>query len=133
MDKLDGFTLSLLTNDEVIGVNQDVLGRQARLIQKGDDYQVWAKDLADGSKAVGLFYTGVAEAAAKDPVKMINWGDEKPETAKLISIDFNALGLSGKQKARDLWSQQNLGTYDGHFESEVNYHGVVLVKLSAAE
>jgi len=133
MDKLDAFTLGLITNDEVIGVNQDVLGKQARLIQKGDDYQVWAKDLADGSKAVGLFYTGIAETKAKDPVKMINWGDEKPETAKLISIDFNALGLSGKQKARDLWSQQNMGTYDKRFESDVNYHGVVLVKLSAAE
>ena len=133
MDKLDNFTLGLITNDEVIGVNQDVLGHQARLVQKGDDYQIWAKDLANGSKAVGLFYTGVTEAAAKDPVKMINWGDEKPEETKLISIDFKALGLSGKQKARDLWSQQNLGTYNDHFESDVNYHGVVLVKLSALE
>ena len=133
MDKLDNFTLGLITNDEVIGVNQDVLGHQAKLVQKGDDYQIWAKDLANGSKAVGLFYTGVTEAAAKDPVKMINWGDEKPEETKLIRIDFKALGLSGKQKARDLWSQQNLGTYNDHFESDVNYHGVVLVKLSALE
>ena len=133
MDKLDNFTLGLITNDEVIGVNQDVLGHQARLVQKGDDYQIWAKDLANGSKAVGLFYTGVTEAAAKDPVKMINWGDENPKETKLISIDFKALGLSGKQKARDLWSQQNLGTYNDHFESDVNYHGVVLVKLSALE
>ena len=133
MDKLDNFTLGLITNDEVIGVNQDVLGKQAQLIQKGDDYQIWAKDLADGSKAVGLFYTGLNQAAAKDPVKMINWGDEKPEETKLINIDFKSLGLSGKQKARDLWSQQNLGTYNDHFESDVNYHGVVLVKLSALE
>ncbi len=132
MDKLDAFTLGLLTNDEVIGVNQDVLGQQARLIQKGDDFQVWAKDLADGSKAVGLFYTG-ANSSDKDPVKMINWGDEPLENNKLIEIDFKALGLSGKQVVRNLWSQQNIGTYDGRFESDVNYHGVVLVKISAAK
>lgn len=130
MDKLDNFTLGLLTNDEVIGVNQDVLGQQARLIRKGDDYQVWAKNLADGSKAVGLFYTGVAETATKDPVKMINWGDETPENSKLVGIDFVDLGLSGKFKVRNLWSQQDLGAYDRRFESDVNYHGVVLVKLT---
>jgi len=132
MDKLDAFTLGLLTNDEVIGVNQDALGKQARLIQKGDDFQVWAKDLADGSKAVGLFYTG-ATSADKDPVKMINWGDEPLENNKLIGIDFKALGLSGKQIVRNLWSQQNIGTFDGRFESDVNYHGVVLVKISTGK
>ena len=130
MDKLDAFTLGLITNDEVIGVNQDVLGKQARLIQKGDDYQVWAKDLADGSKAVGLFYTGQVAGAEKDPVKMINWGDEPLENTKLIGINFKELGITGKFKARNLWSQQNLGAYDERFESDVNYHGVVLVKLT---
>jgi alpha-galactosidase len=133
MGKLDAFTLGLITNDEVIAVNQDVLGKQAQLIQKGDDYQVWAKDMADGSKAVGLFYTGAAETTEINPVKMINWGDEIAENSKLISIDFKALGLSGKQNARNLWSQQNLGTYDDRFESVVSYHGVVLVKISAAK
>ncbi len=131
MDKLDSFTLGLLTNDEVIGVNQDVLGHQAKLVKKGSDFQVWAKNLSDGSKVVGLFYTGDTESSATDPVKMINWGDNKTEPAKLISIDFNLLGLTGKQQVRNLWSQQNIGTYDGHFETEVNFHGVGLIKLSA--
>jgi alpha-galactosidase len=133
MGKLDAFTLGLITNDEVIAVNQDVLGKQAQLIQKSDEYQVWAKDMADGSKAVGLFFTGKAETTEINPVKMINWGDEIAENSKLIGIDFNTLGLSGKQKVRNLWSQQNLGTYDDRFESDVNYHGVVLVKISPAK
>jgi alpha-galactosidase len=133
MDKLDAFTLGLITNDEVIAVNQDVLGKQARLIQKGDDYQVWAKDMADGSKAVGLFFTGTAEATEINPVKMINWGDEIAENSKLIGIDFKALSLSGKQKVRNLWSQQNMGTYNDRFESDVKYHGVVFVKISPAK
>jgi alpha-galactosidase len=130
MGKLDAFTLGLITNDEVIAVNQDVLGKQAQLIQKGDDYQVWAKDMADGSKAVGLFYTGIAETTELNPVKMINWGNEVTENSKLIGIDFKALGLSGKQKVRNLWSQQDLGTFNDRFESDVNYHGVVLMKIS---
>jgi len=133
MDKLDNFTLGLVTNDEVIGVNQDVLGRQAKLIKKGDDFQIWAKDLSDGSKAVGLFYTGDSEISANDPVKMINWGEKKAESAKLISVDFNLVGLTGKQEVRNLWSQKNLGTFDGRFETEVNFHGVGLVKLSVVK
>jgi alpha-galactosidase len=133
MDKLDNFTLGLITNDEVIGVNQDALGQQARLVKKGDDYQVWAKDLADGSKAVGLFYTGKGSTAEKDPVKMINWGDEPTESIKLIGIDFSELGLSGNYKARNLWAQQDIGIFKNRFEAEVNYHGVVLVKLQLSK
>lgn len=133
MDKLDNFTLGLVTNDEVIGVNQDVLGRQAKLIKKGDDFQIWAKDLSDGSTVVGLFYTGDTENSDTDPVKMISWGDEKSESAKLMSVDFKLLGLMGKQEVRNLWSQKNMGIYDGHYETEVNFHGVGLMKLSAVK
>lgn len=133
MDKVDDFTLNLITNDEVIGVNQDVLGKQAQLIKKGEDYQVWAKDLSDGSKVVGIFYTGVIEEGSSDPVKMINWDDEEQPEPKLISVSLTEIGLSGKQTARDLWSQQDLGIYDSVFDTEVNYHGVSLVKFSRKE
>ena len=134
MTKLDDFTLGLVTNDEVIGINQDILGKQAKLIIKSDDYQVWAKDLSDGSKVVGLFYTGGAQTVEKDPAKMINWGDgPKSDTAKLITIDFSTLGISGKQIARNLWSQKDIGSFEGKLEATVNYHGVALVKLSAAK
>jgi alpha-galactosidase len=52
MTQFDDFTLSLLTNDEVLDVNQDPLGRQAAPVA---NLEVWAKDMEDGSKAVGLF------------------------------------------------------------------------------
>src|SRR5258705_11829576 len=55
LTKLDAFTLSLLTNDEVLAVNQDPLGKQAIIVSKTDSCGVLAKDLADGSKAAGLF------------------------------------------------------------------------------
>ena len=55
IEKLDKFTLSLLSNDEVIEINQDPLGRQAYLAKKDGEGEVWVKSMEDGSKAVGLF------------------------------------------------------------------------------
>ncbi len=58
MTRLDDFTLNLLTNDEVIAVNQDALGKQAVPVYRAGGVEVWAKDLEDGSKAIGLFNRG---------------------------------------------------------------------------
>jgi alpha-galactosidase len=110
MTKLDDFTLNLLTNDEVLDVSQDPLGHQAARIAKDGSLEIWAKDLEDGSKAVGLFNRG--EDTAKATVK---WSD---------------LGVSGQQSVRDLWRQQNLGKFADQFHTEVPRHGVVLVKVT---
>ena len=113
MTRLDDFTFSLLTNDEVLEVSQDPLGRQAGRMAKSGTTEVWAKDMEDGSKAVGLFNRGEDEA----PVTA-NWAD---------------LGLTGKQTVRDLWRQKDLGQADGQFQASVPRHGVVLVKLAPAK
>jgi len=110
MTQLDDFTLGLLTNDEVIEVNQDPLGKQASRISKSGDFEIWAKELEDGSKAVGLF----------------NRGDKKAE----ISADLNQLGFTGKTTVRDLWRQKDLGKFDSQFNTMVASHGVVLVKIT---
>ena len=113
MTQLDDFTLGLLTNDEVLDVDQDSLGRQAsRLAQEGS-LQVWAKELADGSRAVGLFNTG--------------------ELVTSINATWAELGLTGKQTVRDLWRQKDLGQFDTVFSAQVAPHGVVLVKISPAK
>jgi len=109
MTKLDELTLSLLTNDEVIEIDQDPLGRQANRAAGEGDGQVWAKDMEDGSKAVGLFNTGEIEAKV-----VARWSD---------------LGIKGKQRVRDLWRQKDSGTFEGQFEAKVPRHGVVLVRL----
>jgi alpha-galactosidase len=109
MTRLDAFTLNLLENDEVLAVDQDPLGRQAARISQNGPLEVWAKDMEDGSKAVGLFNRG--HEAAKMTVK---WSD---------------LGLTGKQKVRDLWRQQDLGDFQRQFSATVPYHGVVLVRI----
>ena len=110
MTKIDPFTLSLLSNDEVIAIDQDPLGKAARRVAKQGPGEVWARDLEDGSKAVGLF----------------NRGGQPMD----VSFDWAALGLSGKQVARDLWRQKELGGFDGKFTASVPTHGVVLIKLT---
>ena len=132
LEKLDPFTLNLLTNDEVLAIDQDPLGKQATCVsQQGGDVtisgtppyghpeshqlprgQVWAKELEDGTCAVGLF----------------NLGDE-PMT---VTANFSDLKLSGKQVVRDLWRQENIGAFADKYEAIVPPHGVVLVKMTPA-
>jgi alpha-galactosidase len=107
--RLDEFTLSLLSNDEVIAVDQDALGQPGRRVAKVDDVEVWAKPMADGSVAVGLFNRG--EFAAKVEAR---WSD---------------LGRSGPQDVRDLWRQRELGTFETSFTAEVGRHGVTLIRV----
>jgi alpha-galactosidase len=113
LTKLDNFTLSILTNDEVIAIDQDSSGREAACVSKSGGLSVWAKDLADGSKAVGLFNLGDSESDV---------------TAKWVD-----LGITGKQFVRDLWRQKNLGSFENECQRRVAPHGVVLIKISSAD
>ncbi len=109
MTQLDAFTLNLLTNDEVLEVSQDPLGRQASRMQRGDLYEVWAKKMEDGSLAVGLFNRGFMTGP--------------------VTVEFKALGLTGKQRMRDLWRQKDIGTASDSFTAEIPGHGVQLIRL----
>jgi alpha-galactosidase len=114
MEKLDAFTLNLLTNDEVIAVNQDPLGKEATCAQTNGDLRIYVKELEDGSRAVGF----------------CNFGLEK---LKLSYKDFEKLGITGKQKVRDLWRQKDISTVDtktGQLPVTVPVHGVVLYKFT---
>ena len=102
----DDFVVSLLTNDEVLEVNQDPLGRAAGRVSQDGECEVWAKEMEAGSRAVGLFNRGLF------PAKVIaKWSD---------------LGLNGAQKARDLWKQQDLGDFKDQYHSTVPRHGVMV-------
>lgn len=109
---LDDFTLGLLTNDEVLEINQDSLGRQATCIARQGDIRVYAKPLEDGSWAVGLFNLGPKPAEAS-----LNWSDLK---------------LKGKQRVRNLWAQQDAGAFEDKYQAAVASHGVVLLRLFPA-
>lgn len=125
MDQVDDFTMNLLTNDEVLAVNQDMLGEQAVPLLREGGIEVWAKDLADGSKAVGIFYTG---GSSDDPVEFFAW-DEKIES-KDVKLEWKDLGLSGTHQVRDLWRQKDLGEFTDVFETKVPYHGVTLIMVN---
>lgn len=114
LTKLDDFTLSLLTNDEVIAVNQDPLGKQATVISMQGDAGVMAKDMEDGSKAAGLF----------------NPGDNGTQE---VLLKWSDLKISGPYIVRDLWRQKDLGTFTDEFKANVNKHGVVLVSIRKAK
>jgi len=127
IEQLDAFTLNLLTNDEVIEINQDPLGKHARLVKEENGVQIWLKPLEDGSYAVGLF--NIAHFG-ESPESYFHWGDEK---AIGYQFDFSKIGLQGKFKLRDVWQQKDLGTFNQSWQTEIKHHGVVLLKMSPAK
>jgi hypothetical protein len=110
LQRLDTFTLNLLTNDEVIAINQDPLGNQASQVILEGDMQVWLKNLADGNKAVGIF--NLADSTVHYP------------------FNFATAGLPDALNVRDLWRQKDLGKFTGTLETSIPSHGVVLLKVS---
>ena len=110
----------------MLEVDQDPLGKAALRVAKHGDLEVWAKDMEDGRKAVGLFNidddlrSGVFNVAGDAPLKAT------------VSATWSELGISGKQIVRDLWRQKDLGTFDGQFSAPVDADGVVLVSLRPA-
>jgi alpha-galactosidase len=110
LSQLDAFTLNVLENDEVIAVDQDSLGKQAATIFADGDARVLAKDMADGSKAVGLFNTGTS-----GPLTVrVKWSDLK---------------IAGGRNVRDLWRQKDLGRFQGEFSISVAPHSAELVRI----
>jgi alpha-galactosidase len=110
LTQMDDFELNLVTNDEVLAVHQDALGRAADRVARDGELEVWARPLADGSLAVGLF--------------------NRDEMDMKVGVKWSDLGITGKRTVRDLWRQKDLGSFDGEFSSVVPRHGAVFVTLS---
>lgn len=111
LTQLDDFTLDLLTNSEVLAVNQDELVLPAERRYAEGRTEVWSRLLADGSTAVALYNRG--------------------QTAARVTVRFAELGLSGPRAVRDLWQRQDLGVSAAEFQAMVPQHGAILIKLSA--
>ncbi len=105
-------TTAILTNPEVIAVDQDQAGKQGFLISSWAGLQVWAKPLAE------------PETFA---VVLLN---RKNKSAR-VTVRWNSLGLpAGSASVRDLWKRIELGSYPDEFSAEVFPHGVVMVKVT---
>ena len=107
-------TREILTNKEVIAVDQDSLGVQGTLVgENPPELQTWAKPLKDGSRAVVLFNrSGLATA---------------------MTVTWNRIGLrSGAATVRDLWAHADRGVHSGRFSATVPPHGVVMLRVTPA-
>lgn len=109
MSRLDEFTINVLCNPEVIDIDQDALGKQARIIRKNEAEFVLAKQLEDGTTAIGLFNL------TNDP--------------REISASWTELNLNGRRRVRDLWRQRDASSVEGKYTALVASHGVSFVTL----
>jgi alpha-galactosidase len=114
--QLDEFTLALITNDDVLAVDQDRLGKAAHLIAnaaqpaaKAAQTVVWARPLADGTTAVALFNRSRAPAA--------------------VTVTWQELGMSGPQPVRDCWLRRDLGPQADALRVELPRHGAALLRV----
>jgi alpha-galactosidase len=109
LSKMTPETLALLTNPEVIAVDQDPLGIQSHRVAQEGQLEVWVKPLADASKAVGLFNRG--------------------ESVMPVTAYFRDVGVGDTALVRDLWEKRDLGEFKSSFTAQVPRHGVVLIKM----
>jgi alpha-galactosidase len=103
-------TQTILTNKEVIAVNQDKLGKAGFRLSQNGETEVWVRPLDKGDYAIGLFNRGASEAEMT-----VKWAD---------------LGLGGKPKARDLWEHADRGGLADGFTAKVASHDVVMIRVS---
>jgi alpha-galactosidase len=113
-------TKTILTNAELIAVNQDPLGHQAQRVAKNGDLEVWAKPLAGNARAVGLF-----NRSASTQSVTVNWADLNKWEAK--GLPWTA-GQS--VTVRDLWTHVDVATgQSGSYSAQVPSHGLAVFRL----
>jgi len=102
----------ILTNKEVIAVDQDPDGKQGTRISKSGDQEIWARPLTGGAYAVALF-----NRAQSDAKMTVKWSD---------------VGIKGKpRKVRDLWSHSDVETGGSDYSATVPGHGVLMLRISS--
>jgi len=110
LSKMPAETASILTNRDVIAIDQDPLGKQGDRVSEVGPVEIWAKPLQGGAKAVALF--------------------NRDDTALPITLKLSDVGFSGAAKAHDIWAAKDLGKLQGSYTVTVPRHGVVLLRLT---
>jgi alpha-galactosidase len=103
-------TIALLTNREVIAIDQDAAGLQGDRVSAEGPAEIWSRSLVDGSKAVALF-------------------NRHPQPME-IQADFQRLGFTGPVHVRDVWAARDLGNMQSRYRTQVPGHGVVLLRVA---
>jgi alpha-galactosidase len=103
----------ILTNKDVIAIDQDRLGKQGRRVYSEGEVDVWERDLAGGAKAIAI----------------LNAGSDRYSTHP-FHLSLTKLGLHGPQKARDLWAKSDV-TLTDNMPIEIASHDILLVRIAA--
>ena len=123
LTKLDDATLALITNDEVLVVDQRSANN--RQLFNRDGFIAWTADVpASSDKYLALFNTNNAPAAVE--------GQPAPAAGAQISVSITELGITGTARGRDLWAHADLGEVRGSFSSELAWHGAGFFRFSPA-
>ena len=110
LSKMTPETIALLTNHDVIAVDQDPAGKQGDRVSAEGPIEIWVRSLADGSKAVGIF--------------------NRHPSAMTTTVDFSKLGFTRPVKAKDLWQTKDMGTISTPLTTKIPGHGVLFLRVS---
>ena len=108
---MDAETKAILTDKEVLAIDQDPLGKQGRRVAKDGDKEVWAREIQGGNRAVALL--------------------NRSASPQSITVKWEDLGYPAHLSAqlRDLWQHKDLGAKTGSFTATVAPHAAVLVTV----
>jgi len=122
MRKMDGQTRDVLTNKEVIALDQDSLGIEAMKYGEKDSLQIWFKPLANGQWGACF-----VNRSNKPRQIEFNWQNENVKD-ELSKAELNTQATS--YKLRDLWSQKNIGDTKNTLKATIAAHDVLVLRLS---
>ena len=106
----DAFTTALLTNEEVLAINQDAAMKQGTRVHQDEDAEIWTKPLANGDTAVALFNRG--------------------EVERDVTASWNDLGITGKRTVRNVWRKKTIGASVAQITLRLPPHGAALLRVS---
>jgi alpha-galactosidase len=109
LTKMSPETVAILTNREVLAIDQDVAGHQGDRVWAEGQLEIWSKPLTDGAKAVGLF--------------------NRSEQPAYIEVAFKDVGVAALKSVRDIWSKTAITPVNGRYRALVAPHGVVLLRV----
>ena len=110
--KMDAVTRQILTAPEVIAINQDRAGKQARRTVKDRDFEIWKKPLSNGQFALGLLNRG--------------------RDAQEFKVKWSDIGLPRSWQVRDLWARSGLGVFPNTYTTKVASHETRVLRLIPA-
>lgn len=110
LSKMTPETIALLTNKEIVAIDQDAAGKQGDRLSAEGPVEIWVRPLADGSKAVGIF--------------------NRHPGSLLATADLQQLGLGKAPHARDVWAAKDLGKIEKPYRVQIPGHGVVVLRVS---